>query len=109
MRFVIVKGEIYAFMLHIFYQYATVSLALTPMNLFLMKFKIIFYFITISDCQYDNILKQAKWKAKELQEDLFFKDTHNKGIIKEGLPIVANGWQGSNEIVQALGVKLMKS
>jgi len=44
-----------------------------------------------------------------LQEDLFFKDTHNKGIIKEGLPIVANGWQGSNEIVQALGVKLMES
>ncbi len=62
-----------------------------------------------ADCQRDNILKQAKWKVKELQEDLYFEDSHNKGIIREGLPIVADGWQGSNEIVQALGVKLMES
>ncbi|CAG8610800.1 11621_t:CDS:10, partial [Funneliformis caledonium] len=55
-----------------------------------------------ADCQHDNILKQAKRKVKELQEYLYFEDTHNKGIIREGLPIVADGWQGSNEIVQAL-------
>ncbi|CAG8636544.1 8634_t:CDS:10, partial [Funneliformis mosseae] len=40
--------------------------------------------------------------VKELQEDLYFENTHNKGIIREGLSIVADGWQGSNEIVQAL-------
>ena len=44
-----------------------------------------------------------------MREDLYFEDSHNKGIIREGLPIVADGWQGSNEIIQALGVKLIES
>ncbi|RIA80868.1 hypothetical protein C1645_837918 [Glomus cerebriforme] len=46
-------------------------------------------------------------KSKELQEDLYLED--NEIIIKEELPIVADGWQGSNKIMQALGVKLTES
>ncbi|CAG8639588.1 6330_t:CDS:1, partial [Funneliformis caledonium] len=38
----------------------------------------------------DNILNQAKWKAKKLQEDLYFEDTDNKKIIKEELSIITN-------------------
>ncbi|CAG8686531.1 1144_t:CDS:2, partial [Ambispora gerdemannii] len=62
-----------------------------------------------AEVQRNNIINQAKRKAKELREDLYFDDPHNKGIIKEGLPIIANGWSGSKEIVQALGVKLNES
>ena len=43
-----------------------------------------------------------------MQEDLYFADHHNKGIIKNGLPISVKGWQGS-QIIQAMGVKLAES
>ncbi|CAI2185390.1 19470_t:CDS:2, partial [Funneliformis geosporum] len=43
----------------------------------------------------------------QLEKTLFHADYQR--IIREGLPIVTDGWQRSNEIVQALGVKLMES
>ncbi|CAG8669073.1 14256_t:CDS:2 [Funneliformis mosseae] len=58
------------------------------------------------DYQRDNILKQVKRKVKKLQEDLYFEDTHNKGIIREGLPIVTDGWQESNEIIRTIELEI---
>ena len=49
-----------------------------------------------------------KRKSQEIQQDLYFDDPNNEGIIKDGLPISTNGWQGS-QIVQAMGIKLVES
>ncbi|CAG8542566.1 2139_t:CDS:2, partial [Dentiscutata heterogama] len=56
--------------------------------------------------QRDKILQQAKRKANKLEEDLYFNDPYDNGIIKNELPIIKSGWSGSNKITQALGVKL---
>ncbi|CAB4422880.1 unnamed protein product [Rhizophagus irregularis] len=56
----------------------------------------------------DKLLKQVKRKSQEIQQDLYFDDLNNGRIIKDGLPILANGWQGS-QIIQAMGVKLVES
>ncbi|KAF0555171.1 ATP dependent DNA helicase [Gigaspora margarita] len=56
--------------------------------------------------QRDKILQQAKRKANKLEEDLYFNDPNDNGIIKNDLPIIKSGWPGSNKITQALGVKL---
>ncbi|CAG8547269.1 39847_t:CDS:2 [Gigaspora margarita] len=56
--------------------------------------------------QWDKILQQAKRKANKLEEDLYFNDPYDNGVIKNELPITKSGWSGSNKIIQALGIKL---
>ncbi|PKB96521.1 hypothetical protein RhiirA5_434691 [Rhizophagus irregularis] len=43
----------------------------------------------------------VKRKSQEIQQDLYFDDLNNGRIIKDGLPISANGWQRS-QIIQAM-------